>query len=95
MKEISFSEAPGARGVPAGERADVFSENEAVVFVAQQIFEQDFQREGKAGDVADAGAFERVEAVDFKGIVADAELAARAEGVLGMGAHARVAAPLI
>ena len=63
--------------------------------MAEQIFEEDFQGEGKAGDVADAGAFEGGEVVDIEGIVADEELAARAEGVLGLGAHARVAAPLI
>ena len=93
--DFFFGGALSARGIPAGERADVFVEDEAVVFVAQQIFEQDFQGKGQARDVADAGAFERGEVVDFEGAAADVEFGARAECVFGLGAHARIAAPMI
>ena len=67
MKEISFSVAPPALGgIPAGERANVVGADEAVVFVAQKIFEQHLQRKRKPRHVADAGALERVQAIDFK-----------------------------
>ncbi len=94
-RDFFFGGALGARGIPGGQRADVFIENEAAVFVAEQVFEEDFQGKRKARDVADAGAFERGKVVDFEGVAANVEFGARAEGVFGLGAHARVAAPVI
>ena len=73
MNEISFSVAPAARRIPAGEGANIVGVDEATVFVAEKIFEQNFQRERQARDIADAGAFERVQAINFKRVVANAK----------------------
>ena len=70
--DFSFGGARGARRVPARQRGNIVRAHEAIVFVAQQIFEQHFQRKGKARDVADAGALERVQAIDVKRVAADA-----------------------
>ena len=72
-RDFFFGGARCARGIPARQRVDVFVENEPAVFVAQQIFEEDFQGKGQARDVADSGAFERGEAVNFEGAAADVE----------------------
>ena len=80
MKEISFSVAPAAfvGSQPASARMSS-GVNEAVVLVAQQIFEQHFQGKRQARHVADAGARERVQAINFKGIAADAKIRASGE----------------
>ena len=72
-RNFFFRGACGARRIPAREGANVVRVNEAIVFVAQKIFEQHLQRERQARDVADAGALERVQAINFKRIVADAK----------------------
>ena len=46
-----------------------------------KIFEQNLQREGKPRGLADAGALERVEAIDFKGVAAHGESGAGAKRV--------------
>ncbi len=51
-----FGGSPGAGRVPSGECANIVGENKTAVLVTEQIFEQYFQREGKARDVADTGA---------------------------------------
>ncbi len=82
MNEISFSVAPAAFvGSQPASAANVFRVNEAIVLVAQQIFEQHLQRKGQPRNVADAGARERVQAVNFKGIVADAKIRASGERI--------------
>ena len=78
-RNFFFGGACGGGGVPAGESANIVGVDEAIVFVAQQIFEQNFQRKGQARDVADAGAFERVQAINFKRVVARAQRAAGRE----------------
>ena len=65
------------RRIPGGQGANVVGVDEAVVFMAQQIFEQNFQRKGQAVDVADVGFGQRIEAEDFKRIIADAQRGAR------------------
>ena len=53
--------------------------NEAFIFVAKQIFEQHFQGKRQARNVTDAGAREHVQAMNFKGIAADAKIRASGE----------------
>ena len=65
-RNFFFSGAGRAGGIPAGEGAHVVAMNETVVFVAQKIFKQHLQRKRQARDVADAGAFERVQPINFK-----------------------------
>jgi hypothetical protein len=55
--------------------------NEAIVLVAKQIFEQDLHGKRQARNVANAGAREHVQAVNFKGIGADAKIRARGERI--------------
>ena len=64
-------------GVPGSQGGNVVGVDEAVVFVAKQVFEKHFQRKRQARDIADAGFRERVQAIDFKGIIADAQRGAR------------------
>ena len=89
-----FAGAFGAGGIPAGEGANIFGMNEAAVFMSQKIFEENFQREGKPRGLADAGALERVEAVDFKGFAAHFESGAGGERVFVRWAHAGLEAPV-
>ena len=89
-----FAGAFGAGGIPGGEGANIFGMNEAAVFVAQEIFEENLQREGKSRGLADAGALERVEAVDFKGFAADFESGAGGERVFVRWAHAGLESPV-
>jgi hypothetical protein len=65
----------GARcsGLPCGEGANVFGMNKAAVFLAKEIFEQNFQRKWQARHLADTGALERVQAIDFVAVAARAE----------------------
>ena len=57
-------------GIPLREGANVGGVDEARVFIAQQVFEQHFHREGKPGRISCAAAFESVEAVDTEFIAA-------------------------
>ena len=65
-RNFFFGGAGCAGGVPARKGANVIRMNEAIVFVAQEIFEQHFQREREARNVADSGARERIQAINFK-----------------------------
>jgi len=47
--------------------------NKAAVFLAKEIFEQNFQRKWQARHLADTGALERVQAIDFVAVAARAE----------------------
>ena len=84
----------GGRGlrIPVEQRFDVRARDVHAVFEAQQVFQQDLQREGQAGDVA---VFQRSEAEDFKVVAAASERRARLErvfhassGRIGWGAAA-------
>ena len=89
-----FAGAFGAGGIPACEGANVFGMDEAAIFVAQQVFEENLQREGKPGGLADAGALERIEAVNFKGFAAYFESGAGGERVFVRWAHAGLESPV-
>lgn len=78
-----FGSACRTGGIPSGEGADVFRADEAIIFVTEKIFEEDFEREGQARWLSGTGALEGVEAVDFEGVAADFEGGAGAEGILG------------
>src|SRR5215472_11438988 len=56
----------GSGWIPIREGANVILVDEAVVFVAQKIFEQDLQRKRLALDTFEARASERVEAMKFE-----------------------------
>ena len=84
----------GAGGIPGGEGANIFGVNEPTVFVAQEIFEENFQREGKARGLADAGMLERVEAVNFEGFAAYFESGAGGKRVFVRWAHAGLESPV-
>src|SRR5438445_219175 len=51
-------------GVPARQVLEIFGPDDAPIFAAQQVFEQDLQRVGEFGD-GQSTALERVEAVDL------------------------------
>ena len=68
-----FSGSSSTGGIPPGEGTDIVRKNKTAVFMAKQIFEQDLEGEGKAGDVPDAGAFKGVEAKDIESIRASAQ----------------------
>jgi len=68
-----FRGTSGARRVPACEGENIGGVDEAIVFVAQKILEQNFQRERQTRNVADSGARERVQAVNLKRIVSGAK----------------------
>ena len=92
--DFFFAGAFGAGGIPGGEGANVFGVDEAVVFVAQKIFEQNLQRKGQPRGLADAGALERVQAVNFERIAAHFESGAGGERVFVRWAHAGLEAPV-
>ena len=69
--------------VPFRQRLDVGGLHEPAVFVAQQIFEQDFHRVRKPGDFAEPGALKRGQAVNQVGAIAHDERDACAEAVDG------------
>jgi len=92
--DFFFGCAGGGGGVPGGEGADIVGMNELAVFVAEEIFEQDFEREGEPGDVADGRALDGCEAVDIEGVGANAEGGAGAEGIAVWRAHAGVSSYL-
>jgi len=89
-----FAGAFGAGGIPSGEDANIFGVNEAAVFVAQEIFEENLQRERKPRGVADAGALERIKAVNFEGFAAHFESGAGGERVFLRWAHAGLESPV-
>ena len=66
---------------PLRKRTNVVGVNEAAVFTAQKIFQEDAEREGKSGDGAQALLFQFFEAINFEGLCADIELIARVERV--------------
>ena len=62
--------------------------------MAEQIFEQHFEREGKARNIADVGALKRVQAIDIEGIAANAQRGPSAERIFRCGTHAGMNSPL-
>jgi hypothetical protein len=56
---------------PVRERPDVVRRDRGAVLVAQEIFEEDLDGEGEAGDLSDAALFERLQAKDSEGVSAD------------------------
>ena len=84
MKAISFCATPGVH-----EARDLMSSamDEAAVFKAEKIFEQNAQRERKRGELGDSLFFEMFEAVNFEGLCADVEGVARFEGVASGDGH--------
>ena len=71
----------GYRGIPGCEGAHVGGLDEAAILEAKQVFEEDLQGKREARDVADAGAFERVEAKYLEFGIAGLQRRARCEGV--------------
>ena len=69
--------------VPARQRLDVLLADGHAVLVAQQVLEQDLQRERQPRDVE--LLLQRVEAVDLIGTPADLEVGAGAEGIVRHG----------
>ncbi len=55
-----------AARLPSGQCGNVIGFDEAAVFVAQQVFEQDFQGVGQPRNRAHAGAFEHIKPEDFR-----------------------------
>src|SRR5207237_979876 len=64
-------------------RADVIGLDEGVVLAAQQVLEQNLHRVRQPRDAAEAGAFERGEAVDLNCLSARADVRAGIEAVVG------------
>ena len=67
MNETSFVAA--ALGLPARQRAHVVGMHEAAILVPKQIFEQNLQRKWQPRDVADSGAFQRIQPENFEPVV--------------------------
>ncbi len=63
--------------------------HEAAIFAAQQILEQDAQREGELRQVGDALLFEKFEPVNVKSLRADMKFVACAERVARVDGHPR------
>ncbi len=68
-------------GVPFGEELDVVGGDGFAVFVAEEIFEQDAEAEGKAREADAALAFEGAEAEDLVRLAAGFQLGLAAKGV--------------
>jgi hypothetical protein len=66
-------------GIPAGQRLDVLARDRLTVLGAQEILEQDLQRERQPGDIE--ALLQRVEAEDLQLAPAHAKRVARPEGV--------------
>ncbi len=62
---------------PLGDRLDVVDGDAAAVLPAQQVFEQDLEREGQPGNIAEASSRRRLQAVVIVLHVADAQRPAR------------------
>ena len=67
--------------VPGRQRLDVLLRDGAVAFGAEEVLEQDLEAEGQAGDVV--GGLQGVESEDVEFAVADAQLGAGVEAVVG------------
>ena len=68
-------------GVPVGEEADVGGGDGAVVLVAEEVFKQDAEGEGQAGEVYGGLFGESLQAEVGNGLVAAGESGAALEGV--------------
>ncbi len=71
------------RHVPAGEGLDVLRVDEPGIFAAQQVLEQDLERERQTPDRREAGLLERPQAEDVKGLSADGQRSPCAERIVG------------
>ena len=69
---------------PRRQRADVVGLDERAVLAAQQVLEQNLQRERQARDVGETGLLERRQAVVVDGLAADGE---SGQGLEGVGHH--------
>ena len=69
------------RGRPGREGPDVLGVHERRVLAAQEILEQNLQREGQAADMADAGLLERRQAEVIDRIGSDGQRRASAKGI--------------
>ena len=79
-KAISSSVLPRL-SEPLGDAFDVLARDRTAVLVAQQIFEQDFERIGQLGNAFEAVLLGRLEAEIAIGLVADLQRLATLEGV--------------
>ena len=68
-------------GSPFGKRGDVVFAHEAPVFTAEEIFEEDAQRERKLGEMAESLRFESFEAMNFEGLRANVQFVSGSEGI--------------
>ena len=69
--------------VPAGQRLNVLGIDEPRVLAAQQVLEQDLQRERQARERRKAGLFERRKAEHVEGLPAGAQRRSCAERIVG------------
>ncbi len=65
--------------IPTGQRLDICGMNESPVLLAQKIFEQHAQREGKLGDMAHSLFLQRAQSENFVGLAVHLKRVARAE----------------
>src|SRR5262245_9788829 len=70
-----------ARHIPAGERLDVGRLNEAPVFVAEEVLEQNLERIWQAGELGASGALERFQTEILDRPPVNIQLAARSKAV--------------
>ena len=68
-------------GIPIRQRFDVARAHVMVVFLSEQVFQQDFQRNRQPRDVLEAGLFQEIEPENIVALVADGERLSRAETV--------------
>jgi hypothetical protein len=54
---------------------------EASVFAAEEIFEEDAEREGKLGEMAESLRFQSFEAMNFEGLRANIQFVPGTEGI--------------
>ena len=66
---------------PRRDRLDVFLLDRAPVFVAQQVFEHDLEREGKLGDAGEAVLLRRFQGIDLISLRPDRQCFAALEAV--------------
>ena len=66
---------------PGRDRLDVFLLDGAPVFVAQQVFEHDLEREGKPGNAGEAVLFRSLQGINFVRLGADGQRFAALEAV--------------
>ncbi len=68
-------------GLPGGEGANVIGANEMAVLVAEEILEENTEREGELCQATEVLFFEGFKAMNFKGLGADTEMVTSAERI--------------